>query len=262
MDTVRVRDIVIGEGIPKICVPVFERTKEEIRREAEHIAEIKPDIVEFRADRFEHHSDPARLADVLAALREAIGDIPLLFTLRTAGEGGEADIDGGAYVDIIIKACGTGLIDIVDVETFGGSETGPVIEAAHSAGVKVIASHHDFEKTPGKDDILASLSDMQDTGADIVKIAVMPNSLKDVSTLIAAAEEMTDGLAKCPVVAISMGELGTVSRIAGEAYGSAMTFGSASKQSAPGQIGAEELRESLRDFHEELAAEMPGDRKE
>lgn len=254
MKSVRVRNIVIGEGIPKICVPVFEKTKEEILNEAENIAGLQPDIVEFRADRFEGYLDHDSLVDVLSGLRDSLGDIPLLFTLRTTKEGGEADIADGDYANIIIKACESGLIDMADAEALRGAGIETIVEAAHSTGVKVVASHHDFEKTPEIDVMIQQLRDMQETGADILKIAVMPQSNKDVSALMSAAEEMVEEYAECPVVAISMGELGMASRIAGEAFGSAMTFGAASKQSAPGQIGVEELREGLEDFHEELGA--------
>ncbi len=259
MKTVKVRNIVIGEGIPKICVPVFERTKEEILSEAEHIAGMKPDIVEFRADRFEGYRDQGSLSEVLDGIRTALGDIPLLFTLRTSKEGGEAAVEKDEYADILIKSCGSGMIDMVDAEALGETDTGRIIEAARSLGVKVIASHHDFKNTPEKDVIIQQFREMQETGADILKIAVMPQSLRDVSKLIDATEEMVTEYAECPVVAIAMGEIGTVSRVSGEAFGSAMTFGSASKQSAPGQIGVEELREELKEFHEELGAETSGE---
>lgn len=38
----------------------------------------------------------------------------------------------------------------------------------------MIASSHDFEKTPAKEEILARLIRMQDCGADLLKLAVMP----------------------------------------------------------------------------------------
>lgn len=253
-NTVKVRNTVIGEGIPKICVPIFEKTKEEILSEAENIAALQPDIVEFRADRFEGWRDQETLTEVLNELRAILGEIPLLFTLRTSKEGGEAKINDDEYTDIIVKACGSRSIDMADAEALRGADIETIIKAARSMGVKVVASHHDFEKTPEKDVMIQQLRDMQETGADILKIAVMPQSNKDVSALMSAAEEMVEEYAECPVVAISMGELGMPSRLAGEAFGSSMTFGAASKQSAPGQIGVEELRESLKDFHEELGA--------
>lgn len=255
METVKVRNVIIGEGIPKICVPIFESTAEEILREAKDIAGLMPDIAEFRADRFEHCFEHDSVRAVLSELREILGEIPLLFTLRTTEEGGEAEVGNTIYADILIKACESGLIDMVDVEVLRLDDAESVIEAAHSHGVKVVASHHDFEKTPAKYEIVKDFMAMQSTSADILKIAVMPESIADVKVLMEAAEEMVNKHADRPIVAISMSEKGTVSRIAAEAFGSSITFGAASKASAPGQIGVEELRDSLEDFHDTLESE-------
>ena len=86
-------------------------------------------------------------------------------------------------------------------------------------------------------------------GADIAKIAVMPQSRKDVLTLLSATEEMTSEYAKIPVITMSMGGLGAISRICGEVFGSAVTFGAVSRESAPGQLGAEELDMALSILH-------------
>lgn len=252
MNTVKVRNVIIGEGIPKICVPVFEKTPEEILSEAEHVAGLMADIAEFRVDRFEHYRDDDSVRDVLAGLREILGEIPLLFTLRTSGEGGEAEIGESDYAGILVKACESGLIDMVDVEALRHSDAERIIEAAHSQGVVAVASHHDFEKTPEKDEIINDFMEMQRTSADILKIAVMPQGISDVKMLMEAAEEMANEHADRPIVAISMSEKGTVSRVAAEAFGSAITFGAASKASAPGQMGVEELREALEDFHDSM----------
>lgn len=79
----------------------------------------------------------------------------------------------------------------MDVEAFTGDEVvRDIIESAHESGVVVVASNHDFEKTPEKDEIVRRLRKMQELGADIPKIAVMPQSRKDVLTLLSATEEM------------------------------------------------------------------------
>lgn len=79
----------------------------------------------------------------------------------------------------------------MDVEAFTGDEiVRKIIEKAHEHGVKVVASNHDFFKTPSKEEIISRLIKMRDLGADIPKIAVMPQSKKDVLTLLSATEEM------------------------------------------------------------------------
>lgn len=250
MNTVKVRNIVIGEGMPKICVPIVGVTKEAILEEARAITKLPADVVEWRIDWFEGVFDWAQMEDVLKALRETLGEMPILMTFRTSKEGGEKAIDDETYAEINIKAAKTGLIDLVDVEVFTGDEiVKKIIEGAHEAGVKVVASNHDFDKTPDKDDIVGRLCKMQELGADIPKIAVMPQSKKDVLTLLAATEEMATEHADRPIITMSMAGTGVVSRLAGEAFGSALTFGAAAKASAPGQMEVNDLKKVLELIH-------------
>ena len=253
MNTVKVRNIVIGEGMPKICVPIVGVTKEAILDEARAITKLPADVVEWRIDWFENVFDFAALEDVLKDLREVLGDMPILMTFRTSKEGGEKAIEDDVYADINIKAAQTGLVDMVDVEVFTGDEiVKKIIEGAHAAGVKVVASNHDFFKTPDKDDIVGRLRKMQDLGADIPKIAVMPTCKKDVLTLLAATEEMAREYADRPIITMSMAGTGVISRLAGEVFGSALTFGAAAKASAPGQMGVEDLKDVLTKLHNAL----------
>lgn len=289
MKGIKVKGTLIGEGMPKICVPVVGRSKNEVLAAARYIAGMHTaDIVEWRIDMFKDAfatdlQDPACpgptrldwacLRETSAELRNILGEIPLLMTLRSKREGGEADIDADAYADICMRIASDGLADLLDVELFTGCGTGfssdcmeaagdvscsfkatvEIISAAHEAGIRVIASSHDFKSTPDKDEIIRRLRIMQDTGADITKIAVMPQSARDVLTLLIASLEMKDKYADRPFVAISMGSLGAVSRISGEIFGSAITFGTAgaaSQASAPGQISTAELKNILELLHQ------------
>ena len=253
MKTVKVRNTVIGEGMPKICVPIVGVTKEAILEEARAITKLPADVVEWRIDWFENVFEFDKLADVLKDLREVLGDMPILMTFRTSKEGGEKAIEDEVYADINIKAAQTGLVDMVDVEVFTGDEiVKKIIEGAHAAGVKVVASNHDFGKTPDKDDIVGRLRKMQELDADIPKIAVMPNSKKDVLTLLAATEEMATEYADRPIITMSMAGTGVISRLAGEVFGSALTFGAAAKASAPGQMGVNDLKDVLTKLHNAL----------
>ena len=250
MNTVKVRNTVIGEGMPKICVPIVGITKEAILEEARAITKLPADVVEWRIDWFENVFDFDALEDVMKELREVLGDLPILMTFRTSKEGGEKAVEDDVYADINIRAAQTGYIDMVDVEVFTGDEVvKKIIDGAHAAGVKVVASNHDFHKTPDKDDIVGRLCKMQELGADIPKIAVMPQNKKDVLTLLAATEEMAGEHADRPIITMSMAGTGVISRLAGEVFGSALTFGAAAKASAPGQMGVEDLKQVLTLLH-------------
>ena len=253
MNTVKVRNIEIGAGIPKICVPIVGVTREEILAAAENIKSTKADVVEWRVDWYEDIFDFAKTEATMQALREALGEMPILFTFRTSKEGGEKAIETETYVELNQNAAKTGLIDLVDVEAFTGDEAvKAVVETAHANGVKVIASNHDFHKTPAKEEIVSRLRKMQELGADIPKIAVMPQNKKDVLTLLAATEEMASEYADRPIITMSMSETGVISRLSGEVFGSALTFGAVGKVSAPGQMGIEDLTTVLGLLHKSL----------
>ncbi len=253
MNPVKVRNVCIGEGMPKICVPIVGVTKEEIFKEAGTFHEIPLDVVEWRADWFEGVCSDDQVREVLVGLRERLGEVPLLFTFRTAAEGGEKEIDAVSYFHINQLAIESGAVDLVDVEAFRGDElVTKIIAFAHGHGVKVVGSNHDFHKTPPKEELLYRLKKMQSQGADIPKLAVMPQNKQDVLTLLAATEEMSRLYADRPIITMSMAADGVISRLCGEVFGSALTFGAAQKASAPGQMGVKELSNVLRALHNSL----------
>lgn len=253
MNPVVVRNVKIGDGIPKICVPIVGVTKEDIINEAKTFEDIPVDVAEWRADWFEQVFETEKVKEVLAELRAALKETPLLFTFRTSKEGGEKAIEPAAYAALNKAVAETGNVDLLDVEAFTGDEiVKDIIQATHEAGVKVVASNHDFDKTPEQAEIVGRLCKMQELGADIPKIAVMPRNKKDVITLLAATEEMTREHADRPIITMSMAGTGVISRLCGEVFGSALTFGAAKKASAPGQMGVHDLETVLNLLHKSL----------
>lgn len=250
MNPVKVRNVEIGTGIPKICVPIVGVTREDILKAADEIKKLGADVVEWRVDWYKDIFDSKETEETMKQLREALGEIPLLFTFRTSKEGGEKAAGTDVYVKLNQDAAKSGYVDLVDVEAFTGDEAvKAVVETAHECGVKVIASNHDFHKTPDQEEIVSRLCKMQELGADIPKIAVMPQNKKDVLTLLAATEEMASDHADRPIITMSMAGTGVISRLCGEVFGSALTFGAAGKASAPGQMEVEELRTVLGLLH-------------
>ena len=247
MNTVQVKNTVIGEGRPKICVPIVGKTKTDILEEAKKITSLPVDVVEWRVDWFDDVFATEKVLETAKELQEVLKDIPVLLTFRTSKEGGEKEISVSDY------AAQSGYVDLIDVEAFTGDDVvKTIIDAAHEAGVKVIASNHDFFKTPEKEEIIRRLRMMQDFGADIPKMAVMPTCKQDVLTLLSATLEMSEKYADRPIITMSMAGTGVVSRLTGETFGSALTFGAASKASAPGQVGVHELKQVLDIIHNSL----------
>ena len=248
---IEVRGVRIGEGIPKIIVPIVGTTREEIFAAAVSLKNRRMDLVEWRADWYDDVSDHLKTEDILRDLRNTLPQTPILFTFRTAGEGGEKAVEKHEYARIIINAAQSGFVDLVDVEAFTGDEiVREIIEAAHAAGVKVVGSNHDFDKTPPKEEIVRRLRKMQEMGADIPKIAVMPHSKRDVLALLGATEKMSTVYADRPIITMAMSGTGLISRLCGEAFGSSCTFGAIGKASAPGQMNAEDLDTILKLIHD------------
>ena len=252
MNRVRVRQTVIGEGKPKIVVPIVARTEEEVEEQVKEARQQKADMLEWRGDWFDGIFDWERVENVLRQLRKYVGEIPVLFTFRTANEGGEKEISRDEYRRLNIEVAKSKMADLIDVEGVAFENADSLIEELKELGSKVIVSSHDFNKTPQKNEMIRRLCEMQKMGADIVKLAVMPQSVKDELELLAATEEMNRLYAKQPIVTVSMAGQGVISRLAGELVGSAMTFGTAGKASASGQIDVKELDFILTTIHNQL----------
>lgn len=245
MREVVIKNLKIGSGIPKICVPVTGKTKEEILQQAREAAEQKPDLVEWRADFYEYLDSAVEVEKVCESLGDILGQIPLIFTVRTKNEGGNCLVSTEGYVNILRNAAKNREIDLIDVEIFMDL---PVMKAfipeLQNFGKKVIASNHHFHETPKREVMQTILSEMEDAGADIRKLAVMPSDAEDVLELLAATLHANQ-TGEAPVITMSMGSLGALSRVCGQVFGSCVTFGTVGAASAPGQIDLENLRSIL-----------------
>lgn len=151
--------------------------------------------------------------------------------------------------DLHDLAAESGCVDLVDLEFFEEDRPLHKIKRLREMGVSVIASHHDFEQTPSPEVMKMLLEKMCAGGADIVKLAVMPQNYKDVLNLLDVTAQFREENPDTPVITMSMGSLGGISRISGETFGSCVTFGAHEKPSAPGQFAMKELRQMLDTIH-------------
>lgn len=249
MKTVQLKNVVLGEGRPTIAVPITGRNLDEILAQAEDIKKVANDVVvEWRIDFFDKVTDADELIAAGQALANTLDDMPLLTTFRTKGEGGELSLDDESYFAVCRSVIDGKFSDALDLERFHDeNEITALINLAHENGVAIVMSNHDFDKTPAKDEIVSRLLSMDKLGADVAKIAVMPNSVEDVLTLLTATNKARQK-SNVPVITMSMGDLGKVSRIAGEVFGSVLTFGTIGAASAPGQVSYDHLKQELDDL--------------
>jgi 3-dehydroquinate dehydratase-1 len=251
--TVTIRGLTIGEGAPKICVSLLGSKITELTEEALYLKTIDIDIVEWRCDFFEDVEDIQKVKVALVGIRTILPVTPLIFTFRSHKEGGEKEVSTDYYFDLNKEVTETGLVDLIDVELFNDeNDVLSLVETAHAHDVFVIISNHDFNKTPPRNEIVTRLRKAQDLGADLPKIAVMPTSTADVITLLDATNTMSEQFADRPIITMSMAGQGVISRLAGEVFGSALTFGAAKKGSAPGQVAVADLRTVLNLLHSNL----------
>ncbi|KAB1948873.1 type I 3-dehydroquinate dehydratase [Brevibacterium linens] len=204
--------------------------------------------------------------------------LPILLTVRTGFEGGQVEITEDAYAEVVREL----IAGVADVEAGAGTaagagpsgtggtgtaasgvpgsaswgvpvaidveidraESGSLIASARQAGVPVVASHHNFESTDSAERLLKTFAAMSEAGADVAKVAMMPQAPADVLRLLEATAA-ADASLPVPVLGIAMGLLGRTSRIMGAGFGSCATFAQIGRASAPGQIEASVLAEIL-----------------
>ena len=226
---------------PLICAPLVGATRDAVLAEAAAALAARADIVEWRVDHFADFGDVLQTGK---ALRETLSGLPLLFTRRSAAEGGKKiSLPEKQVVELYGEVCAAGFADLVDWE-MALSDMDAVREGAHRHGVGVVCSFHDFERTPPLADLTAHYRRAQELGGDVAKVSVMARGPEDVLTLLAATQQASKALS-LPLIGVSMGPHGALSRTIGFAFGSALTFGVAAGASAPGQMPIAELRAAI-----------------
>jgi 3-dehydroquinate dehydratase-1 len=253
---VKMRNVVIGEGRVKAIVPITGTTVDEAVAQAKVIgANTQTDVVEFRVDFLDIALDPTKVAALGPKIASHLNGKPLIVTFRTKTEGGNkviTDADYGALYEVLLEAR---FADLIDVEMFRSEAVvRRLVTDAHKVGTFVVMSSHDFSGTPPATELLARLRRQQELGADVLKLAVMPRDPGDVLKLLHATWEMASHYADRPMMTMSMGGTGVVSRLAGEIFGSAMCFGMIGRASAPGQVEVDRLTDVLDIVHRSLTS--------
>ena len=302
MTSVHINNITLGEGLPKICVPLTDGDISALKSSLNNMRDKHFDLIEWRVDKFaafrQHVAENAdignsfcesRAADAVCAsncykktarsssnklkadgdidvipavkgmgdigialkeaaalIRAAFPDKPIIFTIRTNRDMEDFEISDEDYANAIYYAAKEELCDIIDIEySRGAALVIWLVNLVHEYGIKTIVSKHLAKHTPAEADIISTLQDMQYAGADIVKLAVMPQNRADVMSLLNATYRYAALPESVPVITMSMGRLGVLSRICGSLTGSCLTFGTVGAASAPGQIDCEELSHIL-----------------
>lgn len=247
---IHVKGQILGGPKPLVCVPLVGKTAEAVLEEACNIPVIAPDVIELRVDAWDFVEKTAPSLSMIGDVRRTVGEIPIILTCRGHWEGGFKKVSDEAKFALYEKAVEAGLVDFVDVELAYGDEKIRNIRCLlKGASVFLIVSFHDFEKTPTKEMIFSTLSAQIRAGAHVAKLAAMPRCEEDVLSLLSATLAARREYPDIPLITMSMGEIGAVSRITGGLFGSDLTFAVGSNASAPGQIPVAALKQCLAVIH-------------
>ncbi len=246
----QIRGRIVGGERVLFCLPLQEKNADKLYLQAQSLKKLAPDIVEWRLDGFTGLADMDLCLHTLERLRSVLDDIPLLLTCRSVDEGGEGDMPQQQRRLLLEALISSHKIDLVDVELSSGDDVlAPLSAIAGEYGVKTIFSYHNFTTTPPQRELLAILQKMEESGADIAKLAVMPLCQQDVLALLQVILMARTSLLDIPLIAIAMGDMGKVSRLAAGLFGSDITFASAAGASAPGQLHIAGMRQMMPFFY-------------
>lgn len=223
----------------KICVPVVSRTVNELVQELMAVLALNPDVIEWRADYFD---DDSFWEEALNVFKKHVSQVPLIYTLRDVKEGGIKAYTDQQQMKLLESVIASNVFDIIDIEWQASDvRLNHAFALREKKPFKIILSNHDFEQTPPLGEILRRLDEMKQKCADFVKVAYYANTELDALILLEASLAASKRV-KTPQIALSMGALGTMTRIYGYQYGSVLTYAVGISPSAQGQMPIEKLR--------------------
>ena len=237
---------IAGGKFPLICTPLVGRTLDQLMAELAVLLPKQPDVLEWRVDYFDAIGDTAAVIAAARAIKQAADKLPLLFTRRSTIEGGEKiAINETQVIALYTAVCESKSIDLIDYEMANDAANIALVRAAAKANnIMLVLSFHNFSFTPDPETLAAKFLSAEQLVADVAKVAVMPRDLDDVLTLLTATRDASKKL-RIPLISMSMGPYGAMTRLFGWTFGSALTFAVGASSSAPGQVPIEDLNTVL-----------------
>lgn len=208
----------------KIAIPIAQKDKEGVLEVAHDCIRKGADILEFRIDAMEN---PTK--DLVVEIAKEI-NFPMIATNRIDIEGGSFKGSEKERVELLKSVAP--YVDYIDIELATDDK---YIEEIKDTGCKTIISYHDFEKTPELSELSYIVEKEKQVG-DIAKVAVMPEKLEDTLVILAILSRYDN------TIAISMGELGSYTRVMASKFNSPITFAAGRDVTAPGQLDIETMK--------------------
>lgn len=248
-NNITIKNIILGKDKPKICIPLALKNIDALENKKEELSSLNFDAIELRIDYLENIDKKEVLVSYLEKAKELFGDKIVIFTLRTKNEGGNIEISPIEYRNINQTAIESKCIDIIDFQVMLDENiVKSLVENSHKNKVYTILSYHNFCETPLRENLKEILNLMEEYRGDIKKLALTPNDYDDVLEVLSLSPWAKENYSS-PIIFISMGKLGVLSRILGEFFGSCLTFGTMGKSSSLGQIYVNDLETILNKLH-------------
>jgi len=156
---------------------------------------------------------------------------PWIACNRAASQGGSCDCDEDVRIAELHRAVALGA-SIVDIEMTASGAL-PFISTVKDR-VRVLVSHHDFERTEEEETLADLVRRQRNMGADICKVVTTARCTEDAVTML----RLTRRFRSVGIVAFAMGPLGTASRVLAPLAGAPFTYASLTHahEAAPGQL--------------------------
>ncbi|OQD58110.1 3-dehydroquinate dehydratase [Methanobrevibacter arboriphilus JCM 13429 = DSM 1125] len=214
----------------KIAIPILQEKEEDIIKTAQDFIKKGADLLELRIDGIANVN-----SDMVKKIIDSI-NFPVIATNRSKKEGGFFLGSEKERINILKSCCDLKNVEYIDIEL----QTDPclrnfLIDKCREANIKTIISFHDFEKTPSVDYLLKIVNEQKELG-DVAKIAVMPTNLEDTINVLAIMSHCDN------TIAISMGEIGSYTRVMASKFNAPFTFATGGDVTAPGQIDIETMK--------------------
>lgn len=245
--TVKLRNVVLGSGHLALIMPIAARSFEEVISLAKEFEPYDADILEWRVDYLEDLENLPALLETAKALREAVGERSIMVTPRHHEENGVREIKPEAKEKILFTLIRSGQIDMVDVEMrYGKSYIQNIRQECHRYGVALMVSYHDLKRTPDTPEVISLLQKEVELGADVCKVSFVAETYGDTDRLGKSIGKAREAGIDVPIVSISAGPKGVLSRICGDVFGSDGTFVSTGKTHQIHIDDVRALRKSLK----------------
>lgn len=225
------------------CIPLISINKKDLLADVEAEVNNGCDFLEWRRDHFMKGENISQVEefDILKEIKKRMTTQGLIYTYRSHLEGGVFQTSDAIREVGIQTAIESNLVDYIDVELDSDNAfLGRIISDLKSNKTQWIVSHHNFDKTPSAEEIENIYASMENSGGDVLKLAVMPHSPEDIRHLMKATLTHNESTEK-PMIAIAMGVFGGITRIATELCGGSLTYAAGIGRTAPGQLSLEEI---------------------